>query len=481
MKTAKKIYLLAGAFTVLSLMGCSKWLDVKPSDRIIEDQAFSSISGFYSALNGVYIDLLKPELYGRAMTTEFIEILAQRYNVKPVNLMFTSMANYAYTADTVKSKLQNTWNATYTVILSCNKILENAEKKKTMLTGKNYELVTGEVLAMRAFLHFDMLRLFGPIYSASPTNKSIPYSEKVSLSAFELLPADVVVKEKILRDLDQAEALLLKADPVISNGPQSSTIAGVSNDDRFRTLRMNYYAVLALKARVYLYAGDKINALKYAKMVIDDPNRATYFPFVESARIAGTEVNPDRSMSTEVLFGLLNTRRSNLFTGFFNPDGAADNILIPRVGEVDALFLGDERDYRYNPIWKNSGNVANEKYSAKFKKGDSTNMLLNNIMPLIRLGEVYLIAAESELNETNAYGYLNAVRRSRGLTDVSDALAARIQKEYVKEFLSEGQLFFFYKRKALTPLKSGITGNNITMNVAKYVPLLPDSEIQFRN
>ena len=36
---------------------CSDWLDVKPSDRISEENAFSSIAGFKNALNGIYVEL----------------------------------------------------------------------------------------------------------------------------------------------------------------------------------------------------------------------------------------------------------------------------------------------------------------------------------------------------------------------------------------------------------------------------------------
>ena len=37
---------------------------------------------------------------------------------------------------------------------------------------------------------------------------------------------------------------------------------------RYRQLRFNYYAVLALKARAYLYAGDKANAINGSSPVV---------------------------------------------------------------------------------------------------------------------------------------------------------------------------------------------------------------------
>ena len=39
---------------------------------------------------------------------------------------------------------------------------------------------------------------------------------------------------------------------------------------RYRQLRMNYYAVLALKARVYLYAGEQAKTLAAARKLLAD-------------------------------------------------------------------------------------------------------------------------------------------------------------------------------------------------------------------
>ena len=80
MDMRKCIYII---LTVLAftLYGCSDWLDVKPSDRVSEENAFSTLSGFKKALNGVYVELNQNELYGRSLTCEFVEILAQRYAI----------------------------------------------------------------------------------------------------------------------------------------------------------------------------------------------------------------------------------------------------------------------------------------------------------------------------------------------------------------------------------------------------------------
>ena len=88
--------------------------------------------------------------------------------------------------------------------------------------------------------------------------------------------------------------------------------------------------------------------------------------------------------------------------------------------------------------------------------------------------------AECLMNEDadGALEYLNEVRRHRGITaDLTDASALRseITKEYCKEFLSEGQLFYYCKRNALTQFPYGYQA--VSEDV--YVLPKPDNELEF--
>ncbi|MBL1409429.1 RagB/SusD family nutrient uptake outer membrane protein [Sphingobacterium faecale] len=480
MKKLKRALLIL-PLAALSLSSCDKWLAIKPADRIVEENVFNSEAGFLSALNGVYTDLTKSDLYGSALSYEFIEILAQQYSIRAANTDYTETANYSYTSKYTKERLEKIWDASFKTILNCNKIIENGKDKESLIPSKSLALFIGESLALRSFLHFDMLRLFGPIYKNNSGQKSIPYINHISVSASPLLTAEEAAHQ-ILADLDRSESLLKSSDPIIAGGPQTDIIEDADNTERFRTLRFNYYAVLALKARVYLYIGDKPNALKYAKMIINDPNRETYFPFVKHTEILGNSTNTDRVFSTEVLFAFYTNGRNDIFQRYFNPESAtASSLLIPRSGNIATLFAGEENDYRNYPIWKNSSLEANAVYSSKHKKGETVALYRNNIMPLLRLSELYLIAAEAESSEQQAYVYLNKLRNQRGLGEVSNNLTARLRSEYTKEFFGEGQLFFYYKRNNITPLRSGISNNNITMTPARYTPLLPDSENRYRD
>ncbi|MEG1737971.1 MAG: RagB/SusD family nutrient uptake outer membrane protein [Odoribacter sp.] len=469
------------ALTTIMLSSCNNWLDISPSDRVTEEEVFTTEKGFHSALNGIYIQLMTPSLYGATLGCEYVEIMAQRFNLRATDVDYKKLQSYDYTTDYSKKRLQATWEAAYQVILNCNKIIENADVHREVLKGNNYSLVVGEAYALRALMHFDILRLFGPIYVADQNAKSIPYSDKISVSAGPLLPADTVIQNRIIRDLSIAENYLKESDPIIANGPMAT-----SEDDntfRFRNLRMNYYAVLALKARVWLYGENKTEALKYAKMVIEDPNRETYFPF--TGRISDGDKNPDRVFSTEVLFSLFNSSRGSIFNNYFNPDNAGKYLLVPKDGMIKELFQGEEKDYRYYPLWRstvisgeNDPNANLTMVCTRYKNVEDT-LFYNNLMPMIRLSELYLIAAECD--ETNNYTYLNTLRNNRNLTNVSDKIATRLTAEYTKEFICEGQLFFYYKRKNINKLKSGSDGNFINMSATTYVAPFPDSENKYRD
>lgn len=105
---------------------------------------------------------------------------------------------------------------------------------------------------MRAFLHFDLLRLFGPVYKENPDAKSICYRTQMNKYATPRLPASVVV-DSVLHDLLQAESLLEKHDNELFGADEYN-----EKRDAFlvlRQLRMNIWAVRAMLARVYLYKG----------------------------------------------------------------------------------------------------------------------------------------------------------------------------------------------------------------------------------
>ena len=186
-----------------------------------------------------------------------------------------------------------------------------------------------------------------------------------------------------------------------------------------------------------------------------------------------------------MLFSLLYEKKEDLYNTYFNSfNASSSNKLIPAAQRVQNLF-GDDAlsDYRYN-WWEASNGLGetNLLMNVRLRKITDTDLVYGKLMPLIRVSEMYLIAAECATEEQTQYDYLNAHRLRRGnQVQVTTGLEGELAKEYSKEFLCEGQLWFYYKRTNTARIQSGSSNTNITMSNAKYVPNLPDSEIKYRN
>lgn len=482
MKVLKSIRTVCVALLVVVMSSCDSWLDLKPIDKVLEDQLYETEEGFKQALTGVYVELNQGTLYGGDLMFRMVEILAQRYNLGSIG-SYKEWVAYNYGDDDVKKSIDGLWQKMYSLIMNCNKLLENADLRKEVFTGDNYNIIYGEALALRAMLHFDLLRLFGPVYKTNPEGLSICYNKKFAYQGSNILPASEVI-DNVLEDLKQAEQLLVK-DPVITEGPRNTAASDGVNDLRLRTYRLNYYAVQALMARVYLYAGRNEDALSMARKLVEIQSK--WYPFADyNSLMESGNKSKDRVFSTEVLFGLENKKRGEIFTNYFTPE--LDNgILAPTNTSLLNIFLTESTsDCRFTPFWIRPDNG---KYSFrcfhKYEAPEESDPFFSYLVPMIRISEMFYIVAETTDDETEARTCLNLVRRNRGLVAFEDTEMVDIQQvlkeEYMKEFFGEGQLFFYYKRLNVSSIPAGDDSGMITMDEVKYKFPLPDSETDYRN
>ena len=75
----KRIYTYIILMLTVVLSSCDAWLDVKPYDKMSQDELLSSEAGYMKLLNGIYIELNRDMLYGGAMSMEMIEIMGGAY------------------------------------------------------------------------------------------------------------------------------------------------------------------------------------------------------------------------------------------------------------------------------------------------------------------------------------------------------------------------------------------------------------------
>lgn len=461
---------------LLAFPACSDWLDVEPSDRVSEEGAFSTLTGFQKSLNGVYVELNQNALYGSALTSEFVEILAQQYAINEESERDYNLSKYEYHHSDAESRISQIWEKGYNLIANTNLILKNCETKREILPDNYYQIIKGETLALRAMLHFDLFRLFGPVYGKDSLSVSIPYYTEFSLEVASSLSGNIFMQQ-VIDDLLEAEQLLVN-DPIIERGIKGDKVEDFLKD---RNLRLNYYAVQALLARVYTYKGDKDKALEYAKKIISIQEK--HFPWVDETTISSSLENPDRVFSTEVIFALQNPNRNSIFTQRFDAlNLKLESLLAPREDIItNRIFEGNRSDYRYIAFFE-AGSVeksgVNYKAFNKFKaSGDSLHA---QMIPMLRISEAYLIASEFDETSADRRAHFKVFRTNRGLESVSYLDSYYLDLEWMKEFRGEGQLFFYYKRNMKTAVQSPYSQyENINLDLTNYVLPIPDGETQY--
>lgn len=159
---------------------------------------------------------------------------------------------------------------------NCNNIIQNiANENPEKFDYKEREksMIWGEALALRAYLQFDMLRLFAPAPSTNPGSRTfIPYVSEYPVYVSKALSVDSCLNN-VIRDLKEAKDLVWEADSGRSCRTLNFWEGGQSDMGLFyeskRGFRLNYYAISAVLARVYMYAQQTENAYKEAKALID--------------------------------------------------------------------------------------------------------------------------------------------------------------------------------------------------------------------
>lgn len=451
------------------ITACNDWLEVAPQAEKEEAEMFEKEVGFRNVLIGAYIRMKSNNLYGEDLTYGSIEMLAQHWT--NTDDLGKYLKAYNYEQSVVETKINSFYGNLYKVIADVNGLLNNIDARKEMFEGNNFEIIKGEALAIRAFCHFDVLRLFGPIPTNLPEGTILPYVTTVSIVPNHLVSYNDFTT-KLLADLNEAERCLEANDPILTASIKELSTLEVAQDDNFlcdRQMRMNYYAVCALKARVQLWLGNKNEALKYAQKVIDakDPNGNVMFRLGSATDCA----NGDLIFSSEHIFNLNVYNLSDFKI-------SAANTFYTNSTALKYFWASETTDIRRGKMWKEVyDNYWWTYYYYMTKYTQATNMPVwaKNSIPLFRLAEMYLIAMECGSIQ-NANDLYKEVCIARDITPVTfgstEELSETLILEYNREFYGEGQAFYAYKRLG----RSKIFGTSTVGSALIYVLPLPKAE-----
>ena len=470
---------------ILSLLlhySCDDFLNVKPEGEVVNDELFKNSEGFEDALYGVYSFLGRTDLYGQNLTYYVNDVAAQyligSWDQDPSH----KLSQYNYKHSEVRPIIDNIWIYMYKNIANVNNILANLALKDEN-SMQLYNIYKAEALGLRAFMHFEILRLFTDDITQNPNAEGIPYYTKYS---FEVSPFEKSSEsyKKILADLTEAERLFEVHGEYFDRTDENA--GGFILD---RPIHMNLYAVKAVLARVYWTMGNWGKAKEKALEVIN----CSFFKLEEKTNIEDL-VNGVLSPK-ETIFGLFSdkwwetTQHQLYYTGTNSLD------LQSNYKDIYSIDL-DGVDYRWEGWIKEISDFG--AVGLRFMKVVDRYRVKQSSRPvacvsginLIRLPELFYIVAECYLHEEGddakrlAVSYFDKVLRSRGLKTFSErgynVYTSNINDERRKEFIGEG-LYFHVMKKYNMPAYNAKYDMTFQPSTDIYNFPLPEDEKAYRN
>lgn len=461
----KKLRLILAGVVIL-FSGCVKdWLELEPKSEVSADVLFETPEGFSIALNGIYTNLSSATLYGEELTHGFVDVLARCYDLK--NTKYDPLKNYDYVSSGMEQRINAIWALAYSTIANCNGLLDEMDKKgPEFFKAHERARLEGEVLAIRAMLHFDLLRLYAPApvvqdVAAIPyytTLTHVPMPEKHTSEILQLIITDLTRSKALQKEFDMRAADKRDFHEFRFRffGDQTFFSSGA------RGFRMGYYATTALLSRVAVYAGNEQLAYTNAMEVIDDKTSDNE-PTISFTSATVIDVNVyDRLLSDDMIFALYRIDFEKEF-----------NKVIFLLPNTSAIFGSDlNSDYR-----KKCYLTADGRQLMKFDVEQDREGFITSAIPIFRLSELYHIAAETlyDTDPDGALALLNTLRAKRGCTIPLSAIATKsafedaIINDARREFVGEGKLFFLYKRLNKTILDE--YGGNQTLTGKFVLPV----------
>lgn len=454
----KKIIYSLLTLCATSLTSCNNWLDVKPSGHEEETEQFGSVTGFENALIGAYIGMKAGQLYGENLSMGMLEYMAQHWVANSADAE-GHFSDYDYKDARVETAFKDVYAGLYNVILNINNLLRHVDNG--VLHSNKHDMIKGEALALRAFLHFDLLRLFGPVPGTQDQRKMLVYATSVSKKPMPIQTWSEYTS-LLEKDLNEAETFLKNVDTQKLQDPFFS----------YRHNRMNHWAVLALKARFYLWIQNKAKAKDYAGKVIKGGWRS----LCQKDDIARQN---DYVAGKEHLFSLHVHNLKDLTEQFIYRAGG---VYMPEDYIRKQLFEGDVTDVRLNTLWKQVTETSRTRFVLmKYKQADATPRYAAEQIPLIRLYEMYLIMIECSDSAEEYMPLVEELIKARNVSLKIDAStpenkAKFLNLEYNKEFYGEGQLFFQYKRQGA----KDIMWSNVEGTKSVYELPIPKTEVKYK-
>lgn len=464
---------------IFLIFSCSDFLNLLPKDKLSDGSFYKTPEQMLFALNAAYATISSSDV------TKNWYILAEI----PSDNTYGNLSGTVTDRDefdkfylrSLNPFLNGFWNGSYSGINRANTVIEKIPDSDVEASLKTR--YTLEAKFLRAYLHFNLVRIFGDV---PLMDKTVTIAESYNVTRTDKNK----IYEQIIADLTEASAL-----------PVSYTAAEDIG-------RATSGAARALLGKIYLTMGDYAKAAVQLKAVIDSKE----YHLIENT-LPGTcdgfekYFDPDNHNNKEAIFEAQFKKggfgKGSGWVNAFSPAGSGDNVVavgssgddnIPEEGMWESWDTGDlRRDFSMAMGYTNkkTGDWVSARHVRKYRDIPYANGDCNNNWPILRYADVLLMYAECLIQSgdlTAAGEYVNQTRR-RGFGYQSTAVGApcdiavvdreqlllAVEKERRNELAFEGHRWFDLIRtgRALTVMRA--TGKKL--NETNFICPIPQGQI----
>lgn len=475
MRLFEKIVLSASVVAVMA--GCKKEVDLQPTDFAPLEKTFQTVSDLNSGTLGVYGTWLqrRPIYLSAIISDESRQGSGTEYRGVGANLF-----RWEHTSDAQDfrdAENAGIWTNMYAVIDRANRVLAflDAVPATTQTDIDTKTRLKGELLALRGFAHFELLRNYAK-FPYDPAAPGVPYQLEYAKDPANYRPTRNTsgdVMSRIEADLAEARALI----------PSSFT-------DNSRVTKTG---AIAMQARVALYARNWDSAAARATVVINAQpltSRANYAALWTTRNLASNQ-------STEVIWKL-NVTATNVNATTTNANAAGvGNMFQDASGAVQfapsqkLLNSYDQtNDIRFPTFFRTTPRNLIAKYGV-ITALPTTETFIYDIK-VLRTSEMYLIRAEARAEMNDMVGAatdvlaLRTQRITGALLPVYASKQTAIDDIYLERFRElcfEAQRYYDLKRRGLPIQRLLVDVNNVSTltqleaSDPRYLLPIPQQEI----
>lgn len=404
-----KVALLAIGLLTVNISCSDDFVD-REFYQEVEQAPFKNVQEMESFTRGLYVSMRSQYYYGCDFLA-YGEVRSDEMYSNGASGYYLNVMNYTQVAADGYAK--DTWNFIYQTVAKANVIINTDFSAFNAADKKTASFLQGQAYAVRALNFFDLLRVYGQKYTASPTSLGIVLPLKYDPTAKQGRSTIAETEAQIEADFTKAEQLMLA-------NPRSTDKTDLSIS-----------ALKGLMARYYLYKGNYAKVRQLVDYVVANGG----YQVISAGDLQKSFTSSSGGNSIfELAVGNIASLSTNSYAYKINYDGYGNVVVNPDV--VDLYEAGDARldlitelDDEYFVSYNEEG------------RGKYLDITGSDNIKMLRYEEILLDGVEAELNggsPAKALIYLNQIRTKRNLAPATSVNMVELKKERTRELLGEG-------------------------------------------